>query len=458
MLKLTPAGWLDLLLRKLDEQWRKCVVFDAYFEGDQALKFATAKWQAAFGQSMGTVVSNWCPLVVDASAERIEVQGFRFSEGDAADTAAWDIWQANLLDSSSDRLHEEAIKLGGAFWMVEPPASPDDAPIITVEHPSQVYVLTDAGNPHVRLAAIKRWWGEDGHVYANVYLPTDVFKFRTVEPSKSGLAQQYQRRIDDPGGRNALGRVPAIPVLNEPALLYGGRSDLRNVLPLQDALNKLLADMLIGSEYQAYPQRVLLGVEVPKDENGKPLAGLELTSSQSRLWAFENENAKVAEFSPDDLKAFVSAREHIIAELIAQQRIPSYYVAGGQIVNVSESALKVLDAGLVKRVQRKLRSFGESHEEMMRLAFLAIGDTQRAAATDMQTIWRNPEIRSEAEMADALAKLKSINVPDRFLWERYGFTPQEIARMEAMQDAQALLDSVTAPDPSVDAAVPGASQ
>jgi hypothetical protein len=79
----------------------------------------------------------------------------------------------------------------------------------------------------------------------------------------------------------------------------GGRSDLLVALPIQDALNKLLSDMLIGSEYQAFPQRVLLGVEIPKDPiTGQPITAAQLQASQSRLWAFANENAKVAEFKP----------------------------------------------------------------------------------------------------------------------------------------------------------------
>lgn len=458
--------WLTYLLRRLEHQWLRCVPFDAYFEGDHNLKHLTTKWDEAFGATMGQMVSNWCPLVVEAAAERIEVQGFRFGRRgasgsvEASDDAAWDIWQENCLDGRSDMLHEDAVKLGAMFWLVEPPAVAGDAPLVTIEHPSQVFVLVDPGNPRRRLAAVKRWWQEDGYVRANVYLPDRVAKFVSAEKAKAGLAQRYE--VMGAAEPNRLGVVPIVPVLNEPSAIYGGRSALRNVVALQDAMNKILADAMISSEYMAYPQRVLLGADVPKDpETGKPLAGFELVSSQSRLWAFANQDAKVAEFSPADLGNYTRLREHIIADLMAQQRLPSYYVAGGQIVNVSEGALKVLDAGLVKRVRRAHRSMGEAHEEMMRLAFLSMGDSQRGSAMDLATVWANPEIRSESELADAVVKYQAVGVPSEFLWEILGFSPQQIGRMQTMRENDAVLGSLAsaAPDVRRDAAqVPSAGQ
>jgi hypothetical protein len=87
-------------------------------------------------------------------------------------------------------------------------------------------------------------------------------------------------------------------------MLGGGQSDLKVVIPIQDALNKLLSDMLIGAEYQAFPQRVLLGVEIPKDPiDRQPMPAAQLQASQSRLWAFGNPDAKVAEFKAADLSS-----------------------------------------------------------------------------------------------------------------------------------------------------------
>jgi hypothetical protein len=65
----------------------------------------------------------------------------------------------------------------------------------------------------------------------------------------------------------------------------------------------------------------------------------------------------------------------------------------------------------------------------MRLAFAYRGDTIRAEAVDVETIWADPEARSEGELVDALVKMRqSLGVPLTEVWRRYGATPQEIAR------------------------------
>jgi hypothetical protein len=90
-------------------------------------------------------------------------------------------------------------------------------------------------------------------------------------------------------------------------------------------------------------------------------------------------------------------------------------------------------------VHDKMTFFGEAHEDMMRLAFRATGDTERAAALDAETLWRDPESRSFGELVDGLVKLSTIGVPEEILWERAGFSPQEITRMKGMKVAEDLL-------------------
>jgi hypothetical protein len=128
----TPASWLEVLNRRLDERWMRRLdgmgICDAYYEGDHSLAFATAKFREAFGILFGAIADNWCQLVVDSKVERLEVQGFRFGKKPGADDIAWDIWQANGLDAESAMVHTEAAKLGEAYWLVEPGATSDDPP------------------------------------------------------------------------------------------------------------------------------------------------------------------------------------------------------------------------------------------------------------------------------------------------------------------------------------------
>lgn len=431
--------------------------FDAYYEGDHRLHFATAKFREAFGHLFQAIADNWMQIVVDSSVERLRVQGFRF--GDDADDDAWGIWQANGLDATSNMLHTEAVKLGEAYWLVEPPAD-GDVPRITSEHPSQVIVAHAPGDRRRREAALKRWF-DDGFAFANVYLPNGVVKYRSAKRlNEGGIAGSRPdwRQVDSFAHR--LGAVPVVPVCNNPSMLRGGRSDLAGgPIHIQNAVNKLMSDMLIGSEYQAFPQRVLLGVEPPRYPAGHSRAGevmreADLKASQSRLWMFPGENSKAFEFSAADLKNYTEASQHLVRHLSAQTRTPPHYILG-EIVNASGDALKAAETGLVSKVRDKMDPFGEAHEEAMRLAFRSLdADDPRGSADDAETIWRDPESRSQAELADSLTKLATIGVPQEVLWERYGFSPQEIDRMKDMQEADALLAASRVPADAADGTQP----
>lgn len=400
-------------------------VYDAYYEGDHVLHFATRKFRDAFGSLFAAIADNWCPLVVDSSVERLKVQGFRFNGGQSADDDAWGIWQFNGMDAQSTMVHCEAVKLGEAYWLIEPaPRTSSDPPKITCEHPSQVIVATDPADHRNRLAALKKWRGDDGYAMANLYLPDVTFKYRSqqkLSATSGGRINWQQVGMFD----NRLGEVPVIPVCNAPSMLWGGTSDLQVVFPIQNALNKLLSDMLIGSEYQAFPQRVLLGMEVPRGPDGLPSRAAELQFSQSRLLTVGNEKASIGEWSASDLSAFVASREHLIHGLTAKTKMPAHYVSG-ESSRASGDALKAGETGLVSKVNDKKLPFGEAHEDTMRLAFRAMGDTARADSFKAETIWRDSESRTFGELVDGLVKLSTIGVPFEVLWERAGFTPTEI--------------------------------
>jgi hypothetical protein len=81
-------------------------------------------------------------------------------------------------------------------------------------------------------------------------------------------------------------------------------------------------------------------------------------------------------------------------------------------------------------VKAKQITLGEAWEEAMRIAFAMQHDKTRADAYDAETMWRNPENRTDAETSDAATKLASIGVPQEALWAFIGASPTTIARLE----------------------------
>jgi hypothetical protein len=462
------AEWRDVLVRRLDARWAEWKTYDAYYKGDQALAYATEKFREAYGGLFRDLRDNYMSLVVDSAAERLRVQGFRFGDQDA-DKDAWRIWQANGLDAQSNMVHTESIKLGEAYWVVQPNG---DIPRITAEHPSQVIVATDPGDRRTRLAALKKWQGEDGYAYANVYLPDRVVKYRQVRrPSViDGISDYGTAKWETIGASgNPLGVVPIIPVPNNPSMLEGGRSDLAGgALSIQDGINKELADMIVGSEYTAFRQRVILGIDQPKDEQGRPIPidrkDTERQSRESRLWMFPGKDGKAFEFSATDLSNFRQAIDGLTGDLAAQTRIPIYYFRPQAISNISAEALIGLDAGLVSKTDDKKEPMGEGHEEMTRLAFRSVDPKdERANATDAETIWRNTESRSQAQVVDAAVKKQTLGVPWEQIMEDIGYSPQQIDRMAAMREEERLTAESLGPGaaptvPPSSVATPGQTQ
>jgi hypothetical protein len=438
--------WRDYLIHKLDVRWAEWASYDAYYEGDQQLAFMTRKFRDAYGGLFQHLTDNYMPLVVDAAAERLRVQGFRFGSEQDADDDAWQIWQANGLDAESNMVHTEAIKLGCAYWMVQPNG---ELPRITAEHPSQVIVACSPGDRRTRIAGLKKW--ADGEfIYANVYLSDRVVKYRTTQ--RALRLEREDRRWETIGAvSNPLGEVPIIPVPNNPSMLRGGKSDLAGgPMPIQDGINKLLADMFIGSEYQAYPQRVLLGVDAPRDAQGNVIRNAELQASQSRLWMFPNENAKAFEFSASDLNNFRNSIDGLIGDLAAQARVPIYMFRPAAISNISAEALIGLDAGLVSKTNDKKDAMGEAHEDAIRLAFKSIDPKdERAQFVAAETIWRNTESRSRAQLVDAVTKEVAMGLPFEIALERLDYSPTEIDRILAIKEAEALLAPPPSPAPDV---------
>jgi len=428
----SPRWWLKVLGCRLDAEQPKIRRADRYYDGNHDLKFATEKFRESFGKLFGTFSDNWCRIVVDATVERLTLIGFRFGDDERADGAAWDIWQANDLDEASKMAHTESIKLSRAAIIVDKPALGDEYPQITVEHPSQVYVACDPANPRRRRAAIKRWVDElDGFAYANVYLPDRAYRFRSTRPYDPARPIRWSEGYGSTPFEALSpvpGVVPVIPLLNNPGMLKGGRSDLDPAIPLNDAINKLALDLLIASEFGAYPQKIMAGIEVPTDPlTGRPMSGLFESGASRLMTVAAKDGVQWGQFAATDLGNYTKAIEMFVQHLAAQTRTPPHYLMG-QVVNASGDALKAAETGLSMRAKAKTGHFAGPWEEAMRLAFLISGDETRGRAFGLESIWASTECRSEGEKLDAAVKMRSLGVPLEACWEYIDATPAQIER------------------------------
>lgn len=440
-------AWVEKLHKRMVDRSRSLSKLSDYYIGKHDLRFAGERWRETFGIQFSQLSSNWCRLVVDACEERLNVEGFRFGDNQAGDKDAWRIWQANQLDADSQIAHTEALVSSVAYALVWPNPVDEATPTITVEHPSEMIVAYAAGSRRNRLAALKVWDDPDTkRTNATVYLPHGLYKFQSDRQADDmGLngeaAHNWQPREvrgETWPAPNPLGVVPVVPLHNRPRLLTEGESEIAEVIPLQDGVNKLLADMIVASEYSSFRQRWATGIEMEENPDTGQLEAPPWKVAVDRMLVTEDAAARFGTFEASDLQNYVRAIEMIVQHVASQTRTPPHYFYLKGSFPSGES-IKSAETGLVAKARRKMRHFGEGWEEVIRLAGAAGGNAALANAADAETIWGDPESRSESEHVDALVKLQSLGVPNRVLWEKAGFTPQEIDRMDGLAMESALL-------------------
>ncbi|MFN2465390.1 MAG: phage portal protein, partial [Candidatus Dormibacteria bacterium] len=327
----------------------------------------------------------------------------------------------------------------------------DQTPSLTIEDPLQCYVEMDPARPGRRLAALKRWLDESGYVYAVVYLPDRIYKYRTEDRPGPGRSTSRMRWVPlEVAGEawplpNPLNEIFFVPLNNRLRVDGTTTSEIEEAIHIQDGINKELSDMLLASEFGAFPQRWVTNFTLETDPNtGKPIEPWAIGVDRLMIAPPRDDEqggggeaeTKFGQFTPADLGQWVKAIEHLIQELASISRTPAHYLLGSMGSFPSGESLRAAETGLVTKARERMLSFGEGWEEAIALAFRALKDP-RGDIVDSETIWKDPETRTEAEHIDALIKLSAIGVPLQQLWLDAGYSPTQIKRWKRMREEEA---------------------
>jgi hypothetical protein len=407
---------------KLAVQQSRNTHYQTYYDSDErVLSFAQQKFAEEFGGLFTEWRDNFCPLVVDPISERLNIRGFRMGDKPEADKDAQEIWQKNFLDADSNAAHIDALVTGKSYLAVW--GDKDDNPVISPETSSEVVVQYRPGSRREIMAGLKKYRDDWGTDHCTLWTPEGI---HTSTRGMNG------GEWDAPAsGKNPLGVVPLVGLENRARLRRTQPySELHPIIPLQNAITKIAADAIVASEFAAYPQRVLAGIEIPVDENGNEIAPIK--AAVDRMILLEDSSARWGQFEAADLSNYVGLINMLVQHISTISRVPPHYflINGGQAP--SGESIQSAEAGLVAKARERQLHFGESWEAAMRLAFLVKGDA-RAEAWNAETIWDDPEHRSEGVRVDALVKLnQGLGVPRKQLWEDYGYTPSQIERFEEL--------------------------
>jgi hypothetical protein len=295
-------------------------------------------------------------------------------------------------------------------------------------------------------AAVRRWSSEGAELgarsadRATLYLPNATVIYRK---DGTGWVEIPQMRDS-----HNLGAVPVVPIVNrERRKRPLGVSELKLVIPLSDAACKIATDMMVGANFHALPRYYAAGVTEADftDENGNPISVWRAITG--RIFATENEQAKLGTFAASDLSNFHKTLD-ALAQLVASLcGMPPHYLGFTTDNPASADAIRSSEARLVKRAERKQGMFDAGWEQVMRLAMRVETGSWDPELRRLETAWRDPATPTVAQVADAATKTYQAGiVPLRFTRRRLGYRDAEIRQMEEM-DAQ---DSVLLKVPTAD--------
>lgn len=436
---LSPEWWLAKLYGKLVDRRPEVDFFDDYYRGEHPLPWLAPQARDEFRRLVRMTRSNVMGLVCDATAERAQVEGFRLGpDAESADTETWRIWQANGLDSDSDMAILESLIGGQSYMLVAPNDRDASTPHIWVEHASQAIVAYEPGsNRRRRVAGLKVWddeWTQE--VHATLLLPDRIYKFKADRP-KSGVTskpQWVEREVagEQPNGRrmNPLGLVSLVEIPNNPRLLTGGVSELSDVTDIQDRINKTLFDRMQTQEFGVDPQKWARAFP-NEDADGNPNT---VEFGRNRMVTTDVAETMFGNFAVAPLDPLNQAKREDVKDVASRTRTPAQYLLG-ELNNVNGETLKASESGLISKVRQRMRPWSESFEEVARIARMAAGLSEAGGAS-METIWRDPEYRTEGEKTDAVIKRLQARIASlRQAREDAGYSMTQIERMEE-QDAE----------------------
>lgn len=423
---------LDTLIQALDAGAARRSLLESYASGTQPLAFLTPEARTAIGTRFGRMASNIPRLTVTALAERLRVTGF--SVAGEPDPTLWADWIANDLDQLAGIAHREALTLGESYVIVWANKAGD--PLVTIESAAQVAVLRDPATRAV-VAAVKKW-------ETPTSTEATLFTADTITRLSSDALGAITGFKTVSTMVNPFGIVPVVPLRNSDRLLGPAASELDDLIPLVDGLNKVLADMMVSSEYVGRPRRWATGIELVEDEvidaDGEVVGtvGVNPFPENNRMMIGENPDAKFGQLDAADLAGYEAAVRVVTSQIMAVSALPSHYVGVMSTQPASADALRAAEASLTARAEARQHTFGRAWETVAKL-MIATRTGADPLKLSVRVEWADAATRSIAQEADAVTKLFAAGLlPASYALKRLGYTDDEISAIRTARRAEAL--------------------
>jgi len=235
--------------------------------------------------------------------------------------------------------------------------------------------------------------------------------------------------------------IPAVHFRNP-----GLRSELWDAIPLQDAINKTLLDVLASADTSGF--RILFAHGWFPTTDGKMPAsdGSNLLKiAPGQVIGSSSAEAALDPIEGADLSPLLEAVDSLIVKLAQVTDTPTgRFQLTRQVA--AEGTLKQQEAPLLGKVRARQVLFGDAWEDLMYIARRLTnlwGEGGLPEDPRIETRWQVAETRDEAEWVNMLAvKREKLSVPLEMLWSEAGYSQEQIEAMMASPEYTARISAL----------------
>ena len=372
---------------------------------------------------------NFMNVVVDSLAERLSVLGFEIEDETISEWVS-ELWGRNRMDYIQNVVHTETVMLGDSYLLCDW----DDKN----QRPRWTHQMAEMIVPHYNENtreidwASKKWIqrpriGDEPETRLNLYYPDRVEKF----VARGGVWARYSE-LEEPwpvpwvnNSGEPIG-VPLIHFRNRPMGGDFGQSEIINVIPMQDLLNKSLIDLTMILDTLAFPQRYTLNVNHGSSR-------LDILPGSVTEFHSEYDGGSVGQWNAATVDGPLKSIEALVQHIAGTTRTPQhlFQIVGGM---PSGEALKTAESGLVNKAKQRQVNFGNSWEDALMMAMrvqaafgTALADIEEGS---IQTTWDDPETRNELAHMDSLKAKMELGITKHQIWREMGYTQEQIDQMD----------------------------
>lgn len=458
---------------------------DRYHQGQHDAPFIPRHANAEYKLITSRCYTNFMRQAVSIPTQTLFVDGFRTvtagtsEPAKVADGPEWLAWQRSRMDSIQASIYSGAFVFGYSLAVAARDEKTGKARIRGISAIKSSAIFDDPANDITPTAAIE-------------FLSQPYYREGTKgdyeEPGRARVWGDSHEEIIEwrtpRKGHKSFTRVSArLHGATEcPVTRFAASVDLEGrcigivepLIQIQDRINQSVHDLLIAQVYTSFQVRTATGMtgmvkqeyifekdidgNIIFDADGHPVVAevvdkigpdgqpvlAEVNLNAANMLISEDEKTKFGVLPGAPLDGFIESINLSIKHFATLSATPPHYMMGS-IANISADALQSAEMALKRKIDLFKVLFGEGWERVVNLA----AEIDGFSSDDfmIETLWRDMEGQSFARMADALLKLKELNVPAQGLWSMVpGITSTQIKQWQELidEDPDQILSSAIA--------------